>query len=124
MASTVLKTTKEGKAFYLIRVHPTADKEVSRRWYVPEGWSKTAIKRELTKVAAEFERQVKAGEILNRAERAAVEAKRAAEEARISSFKSYVEKVYMPGVVARCSETTRTCYGLLFKNNIFPSSTS
>ena len=64
MASTTLKTTKDGKQYYKIRVrmgenNPT----LSHNWYVPEGWSKKAIDRELAKVSAEFERQCKAGEV-------------------------------------------------------------
>ena len=120
MASTRLKTTKDGRAYYEIRVHPTDGKEVSRRWYVPEGWSKRAIERELAKVAAELERQVKAGEVLTRTELAAEEEERAAAEARILTFRKYVELVFMPSLSVRCSESTRTCYALLFKNNIFP----
>lgn len=61
--------TKSGRRFYEIRVSRGRSKSyLSTRWYVPEGWSQKAIDKELTKVAAEFERQVKSGEIISREE--------------------------------------------------------
>lgn len=133
MASTKLKTTKDGRQFYLIRVHSEYGKaERSTRWYVPEGWSRKAIDRELAKVSAEFERQCKAGEVLTRQERkekeaaeaAAAEAARLAAEAeaaKIVTLKSYVERVYMPALTVKCSENTRDSYQRNFKNWIFPA---
>ena len=62
MPSPRLKMTKSGRRFYEIRVSRGRSKSyLSTRWYVPEGWSQKAIDKELTKVAAEFERQVKSG---------------------------------------------------------------
>ena len=58
MPSTRKKFNKAGQAFYEIRVSRGRDKSyLTRRWYVPEGWSQKAIDRELASVAAEFERQ-------------------------------------------------------------------
>lgn len=69
MPSPRLKMTKSGRRFYEIRVSRGRSKSyLSTRWYVPEGWSQKAIDKELTKVAAEFERQVKSGEIISREE--------------------------------------------------------
>lgn len=56
---------------------------ITRRWYVPEGWSQKAIDRELASVAAEFERQCNAGEAISRAEKREKAAQEAAEAARI-----------------------------------------
>lgn len=133
MASTKLETTKDGRQFYLIRVHAKRGESMrSMRWYVPDGWSRKAIDRELAKVSAEFERQCKAGEILNRQERkekaaaeaAAAEAARLAAEAeaaKIVTLKQYVERVYMPALTVKCSENTRSSYQGNFDNWIFPA---
>ena len=70
MPSTRKKFNKAGQAFYEIRVSRGRDKSyLTRRWYVPEGWSQKAIDRELASVAAEFERQCNAGEAISRAEK-------------------------------------------------------
>ena len=58
MPSTRKKVNKSGQAFYEIRVSRGRGKSyLTKRWYVPEGWSQRAIDRELASVAAEFERQ-------------------------------------------------------------------
>ena len=69
MPSARKKTTKDGRVFYEISVSRGRGKSrLTRRWYVPEGWSQKAIDRELAAVAAEFERQSDAGEVISRAE--------------------------------------------------------
>ena len=69
MPSTRRKTNKAGQDFYEIRVSRGRGKSyLTRRWYVPAGWRQKAIDRELAKVAAGFEREVHAGEIISRAE--------------------------------------------------------
>lgn len=69
MASTRKLTTKDGKVFYEISVSRGRGKSrLTRRWYPSEGWSRKAIERELTAVAAEFERQSDAGDVISRAE--------------------------------------------------------
>ena len=48
MPSTRRKTNKAGQDFYEIRVSRGRGKSyLTRRWYVPEGWSQKAIDREL-----------------------------------------------------------------------------
>lgn len=121
MASTRLKTTKDGRDYYEIRVHPSNGKEVTRRWYVPAGWSKRAIERELAKVSAEIERQVKDGDILSRAEAKAEAEARAAEEAKILTVRQYAERVFMPALSVRCSEHTRASYQGNLDNWIYPA---
>ena len=65
MASTSRMTTKDGRDYYNIRVRMGRQgATLSMRWYVPDGWSQKAIDRELAKVAADFERRCKAGEVL------------------------------------------------------------
>ena len=63
MPSIRKKTNKAGQDYYEITVRRgRSQSRLYSRWYPPEGWSQRAIDRELTKVAAEFERQCKAGE--------------------------------------------------------------
>lgn len=70
MPSIRQKETKSGQPFYEIRVsRGRSQSYLTKRWYPPEGWSRKAIDRELTKVAAEFERQCASGEIISREER-------------------------------------------------------
>ena len=89
--------TKDGRAYYLIRVRRGREKSaLSRRWYVPDGWSQRAIDRELAKVSAEFERQVQAGEVISRDEKRLQAAQEAAEAAKIVTLRQYGEKVFMP----------------------------
>lgn len=122
MASWTRYTTKDGRDYYKIRVSRGRGKSyLSRRWYVPEGWSKRAIERELTKISAEFERQAQAGEAVSRAEKAAEQAAEAAEEAKIQTLRQYAERVFMPGVVVRCSESTRTAYERIFRLWVYPA---
>ena len=93
MANCTLKTNSEGYQYYEIRVRrgrglPT----LSTTWYVPDGWSKRAIDRELEKIAAEFERKAKAGEIISRKEQKELAALAEAEAAKICTFQQYAEK--------------------------------
>ena len=83
MASTRLRTTKDGKRYYDIRVRQGRGKpELCTKWYVPENWSEKAIQKELANQAAEFERKCRNGEVLTRAEqKAKEEAERAEQEA-------------------------------------------
>lgn len=91
MPSTRKKFNKAGQAFYEIRVSRGRDKSyLTRRWYVPEGWSQRAIDRELASVAAEFVRQCNAGEIISREEKREKAAQEAAEAARILTLKASI----------------------------------
>ena len=108
MATNKLKYTKAGAPFYEIRVHISRDRPtLTKRWYVPEGWSKRAIERELARVSAEFERSCAAGEVLSVQERKREAAQAAAEAAKIQTFKQYGEQVFMPTKRINCAEKTR-----------------
>jgi hypothetical protein len=84
MPSARRKTTKDGRDFYEISVSRGRGKSrLTKRWYVPDGWSQKAIDWELAAVSAEFERQCDAGEVISRAEareKAAQETAEAANE--------------------------------------------
>ena len=114
--------TKDGRPYYLIRVRRGREKSaLSRRWYVPDGWSQKAIDRELAKVAAEFEREAQAGEVISRAEKRQRAALEAAEAAKIQTMRQYSERVFMPAVAIRATENTRSSYQGNLNRWIYPA---
>lgn len=122
MASTRKLNTKDGTQFYEISVsRGRGVPRLTSRWYPPAGWSQRAIDRELAKVAAEFERKVKAGKIITRQEEKAQSQQKALEAAQIKTVKQYGESVYMPALAIRCAENTRTSYQGNFDNWIYPA---
>lgn len=122
MASTRKKETKDGRVYYEIRCRVSRDRpELSTRWYVPTGWSKRAIERELAKQSAEFERKCQAGEVLSRSEIKEKEAQEAKAQAAILTVKDYAEKVFMPEKAIRCAENTRAFYQNQLDKHILPA---
>ena len=122
MASTRKLDTKDGQIFYEIIVSRGRGKsQLTTRWYPPKGWSQKAIDRELVKVKAEFERKVKAGEIVSREEQAELDRQKAAEAALIKTLRQYCTAVFMPALVVRCSENTRASYQGNLDNWILPA---
>ncbi len=122
MASTRKLTTKDGRVFYEISVSRGRGKSrLTRRWYPPKGWSRKAIERELTAVAAEFERQSDAGEVVSRAEHREREAQEAAEAAKILTFRQYGERVFMPAKTVTMSENSRANYQGYLDKKIYPA---
>jgi len=115
-------TTKDGQVFYEISVSRGRGKSrLTRRWYPPDNWSRKAIERELHAVAAEFERQSDAGEILSRAEQRDREAKAAAEVAKILTLRQYGERVFMPSKSITMSENSRANYQNYLDKRIYPA---
>ena len=104
-------TTGNGDLTYRIRVRRGRGlPALSMRWTAPDGWSKKAIDRELAKVAADFERRVKAGEVLTHKEQRERDEAAKAAAAAILTFKEYGEKVYMPSKTVTIAESTRDSY--------------
>ncbi|MBQ9346115.1 MAG: site-specific integrase [Oscillibacter sp.] len=121
MASTRQLTTKDGRVFYEITVSRGRGKSrLTKRWYPPDGWGKRAIHRELAAVAAEFERQSDAGEVVTRAEKREQEAEKAKEEAKILTLRQYGERVFMPAKTVTMSENGRSNYQGNLNNRIYP----
>lgn len=121
MAFTRKKQTKDGRDYYEITVSRGRGKtRLSRRWYVPDGWSRKAIERELVAVAAEFERQVDAGEVISRAEQKEREAQEIAEAAKILTLRQYGERVFMPAKTITMSENSRSNYQSYLDKKIYP----
>lgn len=122
MASIKLRSTKAGD-YYEIRVKPVGKPEYSKRWYIPDGWSKRRIDKELATVAAGFERRCNTGEVETRKERAAriareeaeakavqeaEERRKAEEEARKLTVRQYCERVLMPYIIIEKRRTRNT----------------
>ena len=121
MASTRLKTDKQGKRFYEIQVsRGRGQSKLYHRWYVPKGWGQKAIDKELAKQAAEFERLVKAGEVVSLKEKAERDAAVAAEAAKLKTFRQYAEAVFMPAKEQSISENTRLSYWSNLREHAFP----
>lgn len=122
MPSIRKKTNSTGQDYYEITVRRgRSQSRLYSRWYPPEGWSQRAIERELTKVAAEFERKCKAGEIVSRAEQRQREAQEAAEAAKIQTVKQYGELVFMPSKTVTMSENSRASFQSALDTWIYPA---
>lgn len=122
MPSTRKQKTKDGRVFYEISVSRGRGKSrLTRRWYPPEGWSRKAIERELAAVAAEFERQSDAGEVISRAEQRDKNAQAAAEAAKILTLRQYGERVFMPSKTITMSENIRANYQSYLDKRIYPA---
>lgn len=122
MPSIRKKETKSGLPFYEISVSRGRGKSrLTRRWYPPEGWSRKAIERELASVAAEFERQSDAGEVISRAEQRERAALEAAEAAKILTLRQYGERVFMPAKTVTMSENSRSNYQGYLDSRIYPA---
>ncbi len=122
MPSIRKKTNSTGQDYYEITVRRgRSQSRLYSRWYPPEGWSQRAIERELTKVAAEFERKCKAGEIVSRAEQRQREAQEAAEAAKIQTVKQYGERVFMPSKTVTMSENSRASFQSALDTWIYPA---
>lgn len=122
MPSVRKRETAAGKSFYEISVSRGRGKSrLTKRWYVPEGWSQRAIDRELAAVAAEFERQCDTGEIISRSEQREKEAQEAAAAAQILTLQQYGERVFMPAKAVTMSENGRAVYQSELDKKIYPT---
>lgn len=111
MPSIRKKTNKAGQDFYEIRFSRGRGKaSLSTRWYPPEGWSQKAITRELTKVAADFERQAARGEAICRKEAEQIDLQHKREAAKVLMLRQYAETVFMPTKSVTMSENGRCTY--------------
>lgn len=72
-------------------------------------------------MAAEFERQCDAGEVISRAEAREKTAQEAAEAAKILTLRQYGERVFMPSKAVTMSENSRANYQSYLDNKIYPA---
>lgn len=122
MATATEKMTADGRVYYEIRVSQGRGKpKASKRWYPEKGWSKRYIERMLEKAKAEFEREVRSGEAITRAERKERDLQRKREAAKVQTLRQYVESVYMPTVTLTLSENTRNTYQSVLDRWILPA---
>lgn len=122
MPSIKQKTTKGGAQYYEIRVSLGRGKpQPTTRWYPPEGWSKKAIDRELTRVAADFERDCQSGAILSRKDAKEKAATEAAEAAKIQTLQQYGNSVFLPAKSITLSQKTLSDYSWYFEKYIYPA---
>ncbi|MBQ8075501.1 MAG: site-specific integrase [Oscillospiraceae bacterium] len=121
MASWRKKTRTDGSNFYEIKVSRGRGKPaVYKRWDIPKGWSEKSIERELSRVAAEFERQVKAGEAVTLREKKEAEELAAAEAKKIKTVTQYINGVFMPTKEITLSENGRYSYRQFCDKYIIP----
>lgn len=122
MPATRKKETKDGTVYYEIAVSRGRGKSrPTMNWYPPANWGQKAIDRELAKVAAEFERKVKKGEIVSKKEEQDQAKQEAFEASKVKSLKEYCEEIYMPEIKVKRSENTRANYQSYLNNWIYPA---
>ena len=121
MASISRKTTKNGKEYYEIRCHVDRDRPtLTTRWYPPDGWSRKSIDKELQRVAADFERKCKSGEVLSRIEQAEKAEKDKAEAEKVMTLRQFAEQVFLPSKQVNCSGNTLSSFQGNLTNYIYP----
>lgn len=122
MPSIREKQTKDGRVFFEIQVSRGRSRSrLTTRWYAPDGWSRKAIDRELTKVAAEFERRVDNGEAISRAEAKEIDLLQKQEAAKIQTLRQYAERVFMPAKTVTISENSRSSFQGNLDRWIYPA---
>ena len=125
MASVSEKVGKDGRTFYEIRVYRAGLPTVSKRWYVPDGWtSQRKIEAELQKEVADLEDRVKAGKAFSLGERKRQEEERKAlealEAAKIKSLQQYIESVFLPTKERSMSHNGYSSYKMFCDKHIVP----
>lgn len=121
MATATEKMTADGRPYYEIRVSQGRGKpKASKRWYPEKGWGKRYTDRMLEKAKAAFEREVKAGEAVTRAERKERDLQRKREAAKVQTLRQYGESVFMPTKTVIVSENTRASYQGNLERWIYP----
>lgn len=121
MASVRKKHNSKGY-FYEIRVRLGRDKpELTKRWYVPDGWSQKTIDRELARQTVAFEDECKKGLHISRNEQKVLEEHRAKEIESAMTVKKYGSDVFLPAKQVYCSPNTIDTFERVCRVTIFPS---
>lgn len=121
MASVIRKEHRDGSAYYELRASKGRGSTVTKRYTPPEGVSRKTADRLAQKEAFAFEREVKAGQVLTKKEKAAQAAAEAAERAKILTVKQFAESVYMPTKESNLAENSRSSYQGFLDNWILPA---
>lgn len=121
MAYTKLETRKDGSRYYTIRVSRGYGLSgYSMRWDVPDGLSEKYIKRELHKVARDFEKRCEAGEVMTRAEKHEQERLEALEQSKINTVKQYGDNIFLPTKEIELSVNTCDYYEDMLQGHVYP----
>lgn len=120
MSSIIKHQSKNGTFYEIFVSRGRKQPRATTRWYPPAEWSQRAIERELTKVAAEYERAIKAGELTTLKEQKARDEAAAAAAARILTVRKYGE-LYLKQKASNIAESTRDGYQRMFDNWIYPA---
>jgi len=122
MAGCITRYDKNGQRFFEFQVRRGRNlPRLTKRWYPPAGWSERAIERERLKQLAEFEQQVKAGEIVSRAEERELEQQAQEQAALVPTLKAYAQSVFMQSKSVTMSENSRCSYQSNLNNWIYPA---
>ena len=122
MPSIRKTTNKDGQVKYVIRCRISRDRpELTMPWYPPEGWSQRAIDRELARVAADFERKCRNGEIVSWHEKKMLEEEEARKAAAVFTVQQYGETVFLPAKTVTCSESTRRIFSNCLEYHVYPA---
>lgn len=127
-----LMETKDGRRYWRIYVSRKEGGTYTTRFYWPDGYtSQKAVENLRNAFASDFEKDCKAGNVLNRkekkekeererqeAEAAAAAAAEAA--AKIETFRQYGERVFLPAKTITTSENTRRYYENALVNHLYP----
>ena len=89
------KRTADGRRYYIITVSRGRGISPFRtRWYRPDGWADSSVKRRLENVAAEFEQECRNGNVLSRAEqKAKAEEEKAKAAAEAAAAKTEIMQI-------------------------------
>ena len=121
MPSIRKQTTKAGKVFYEIRVHPGRRRpELTTRWYPPATWGERTVERELARRAAEFEQKCRSGEVVSRKERK-TQAAQQQDAGKALTVRQFGEQVFMPAKTVTCAENTRYSFKLTLQKHVYPT---
>ncbi|MBQ9387928.1 MAG: site-specific integrase [Lachnospiraceae bacterium] len=116
MASIKEKKSKDGRICYAITSSPAIGERYYMTWHAPEGWSQVRIRRELNKVAAQFDADCRSGKIQNRKQKKEAEA---SAKKSMQTFREYTEKVFFP-LSDYLKDTTREKYERNLRVHIYP----
>lgn len=121
MATVRIKKNSKGQTYYEIRVYRKSDqKQLSMNWYIPEGWSKKAIDKELAKQSAQFEISVNNGTYKTKKETKLEQKRALEEEQKIYTLERFFSEVYLPKITLNLAEQTRYSYSQLASDHILP----
>ena len=120
MASIRKTTDKDGNIIYKVQVSAGRGRRITRSWRPAETWSAKTIEKELSKFAANLEKQFSDGAVLTKQEEAEKARAAALEAAKLRTVRQYADGVFMPAKEATFSENARASYRMFLDKHILP----